>query len=253
MDRKPLIAGNWKMHKTVAGTVAFLGELLPKVEKASCEVLVAPPFTALAAASDILRGTGVLLAGQNCHWERQGAYTGEVSPVMLREAGCSHCIVGHSERRQLFGETNEGVRRKVGALLAEGLIPIVCVGETREERQAGRAFDIIDKQVRECFNGVSAEAPGRRLVVAYEPVWAIGTGLTATPEQAQEVHQRIRGRLVELFGPGGEAIRILYGGSVTPENAAGLMAQPDIDGALVGGASLKADSFAAIVNYGRHG
>jgi triosephosphate isomerase len=253
MERTPLIAGNWKMHKTVAGAVSFLGELLPKVEGASCEVLVAPPFTALAAAAEILRGTKVRLSAQDCFWERQGAFTGEVSPTMLREAGCSHCIVGHSERRQFFGETNESVRRKAGALLAEGLIPIVCVGETREQREGGLTFEIIDKQVRECFNRLSVAEPGATLVLAYEPVWAIGTGLTATPEQAQEVHGRIRALLWEIFGPRGEAVRILYGGSVTPENAAGLMAQPDIDGALVGGASLKAEGFAAIVHYRRLG
>jgi triosephosphate isomerase len=249
MNRTPLIAGNWKMNKTVAGTVAFLGELLPKVEGAACEVLVAPPFTALATAAQILEGTQVKLAAQDVYWERQGAYTGEVSAPMLREAGCTHAIVGHSERRQYFGETNESVRRKARALLGEGLIPIVCVGETRGEYEAGRTFEVIDKQVRECFNDLSvtgAEA-GDRLVVAYEPVWAIGTGLTATPQQAQEVHARIRALLGDIFEAGAEAVRILYGGSVTPENIAGLMAEADIDGALVGGASLKADSFAAIV------
>jgi triosephosphate isomerase len=216
-------------------------------------VVVAPPFTALHAAAWIIRDSGVRLSAQDCYWERQGAFTGEVSPSMLREAGCGYCIVGHSERRQLFGETNDIVRRKMVAVLAEGLIPIVCVGETRAEREGGLTFDIIDKQVRECFNGLSASEPGAQIVVAYEPVWAIGTGLTATPEQAQEVHGRIRDLLRDIFGPQGEAVRVLYGGSVTPENAASLMAQPDIDGALVGGASLKVDSFAAIVNYRRLG
>jgi triosephosphate isomerase len=170
---------------------------------------------------------------------------------MLREAGCTYCIVGHSERRHLFGETNDMVRRKTGALLAEGLLPIVCVGETRAERAAARTFGVVDKQVRECFNDLSLSDPGARLAVAYEPVWAIGTGLTATGEQAQEVQERIRGLLREIFGPPGEAVRILYGGSVTPENIAALMAEPDIDGALVGGASLKVASFADIVNYRR--
>jgi len=248
--RKPLIAGNWKMHKTAAGAVALLGELLPKVAGAACEVLVCPPFTALAPAADILGGTSVRLGAQDCFWERRGAFTGEISPVMLKEIGCDYCIVGHSERRQSFGETDEIVRRKALALQAEGLVPIVCVGETKEQRESGRAFEIIDKQLRECFN---ASVDPRAVVVAYEPVWAIGTGLTATSEQAQEVHGRIRRLLGEFFGAAGQGIRILYGGSVTPDNVAGLMAEPDIDGALVGGASLKADSFAAIVNYRRLG
>jgi triosephosphate isomerase len=253
MERTPLIAGNWKMHKTVAGTVAFLGDLLPRVAGAAVEVAVAPPFTALAPAAEILRGTDVKLAAQDVFWERQGAFTGEVSPTMLKEVGCTYCIVGHSERRQHFGETNEGVRRKAVALLREGLIPLVCVGETRAEHEAGRTFEVIDKQVGECFNDLSLAEPARELVVAYEPVWAIGTGLTATPEQAEEVQERIRRLLKGMLGPPGEAVRILYGGSVTPENAAALMAQPDIDGALVGGASLKVESFAAIVNYRRSG
>jgi len=250
MERTPLIAGNWKMHKTAAGAVALLGELLPKVAGAACEVLVCPPFTALAPAADILGGTSVALGAQDCFWERRGAYTGEISPVMLKEIGCDYCIVGHSERRQYFGETDDAVRRKALALQAEGLVPIVCVGETKEQRESGRAFEIIDKQLRECFN---TSVDPRAVVVAYEPVWAIGTGLTATSEQAQEVHGLIRRRLGELFGAAGQGVRILYGGSVTPDNVAGLMAEPDIDGALVGGASLKADSFAAIVNYRRLG
>jgi triosephosphate isomerase len=257
MERTPLIAGNWKMHKTVAGTASFLGELLPRLEGALCEVVVAPPFTALAVAADILRGSGVSLAAQDVFWERQGPFTGEVSPTMLREVDCAYCIVGHSERRQHFGETNESVRRKAEALLAEGLKPIICVGETLSEREAGQAFDVIDKQVRECFNSSSVATLGAKIgesiVAAYEPVWAIGTGLTATGEQAQEVHELIRRRLVELLGPAGADVRILYGGSVTPENIAGLMAREDIDGALVGGASLKVDSFAAIVHYRRLG
>ncbi|MFH0810906.1 MAG: triose-phosphate isomerase [Pseudomonadota bacterium] len=253
MARTPLIAGNWKMHKTVAMTVAFLGEILPKVEEAGCEILVTPPFTALAAAASILRGTRVALGAQDVHWERQGAYTGEISPSMLKEAGCDYCIVGHSERRQFFSETNETVRCKTQSLLAEGLTPIVCVGETLEEREQGRTFEVIDKQVRECFNGASVAGEGTRVVAAYEPVWAIGTGLTATGEQAQEVHARIRQLLKEHLGRAGEDVRILYGGSVTPQNIAGLMSEPDIDGALVGGASLKVESFVAIANYRRHG
>jgi triosephosphate isomerase len=207
---------------------------------------VAPPFTALAAAAEAMRGSAVELAAQNVHFEKQGAFTGEVSAPMLAEVGCHHAIVGHSERRQLFGETDETVRKKVGALLAVGIRPIVCVGETLAEREAGRTLEVVDRQVRAALSGLPAE-PVAALTIAYEPVWAIGTGKTASTAQAQEVHAAIRKLLRELAGGAADAVRIQYGGSVKPENAAELMAQPDVDGALVGGASLKAQDFSQIV------
>jgi triosephosphate isomerase len=210
------------------------------------QVAVAPPFTALAAAAEALRGGPVELCAQDVHWEKQGAFTGEVSAAMLADVGCRHAIVGHSERRQLFGETDETVRRKVGALLAAGLRPIVCVGELLAEREAGRTLEVAGRQLRAALAGLPAE-PVAALTVAYEPVWAIGTGKTATAAQAQEVHAALRAILRELVGATADAVRIQYGGSVKPENAAELMAQPDVDGALVGGASLVAGDFARIV------
>jgi triosephosphate isomerase len=207
---------------------------------------VAPPFTALAAAAEALQGSKIQLAAQNVHPEPQGAFTGEVSAAMLAEAGCRHVIVGHSERRQLFGETDEGVRRKVGAVLAAGMRPVVCVGETLAERDAGRTLEVVGRQVRGGLAGLPATAVAA-LTVAYEPVWAIGTGKTATTAQAQEVHAAIRALLRELAGGVADQVRIQYGGSVKPDNAAELMSQPDVDGALVGGASLKASDFSQIV------
>ena len=210
---------------------------------------MAPPFTALEAIAQVLRGSPVLLAGQNLHWEPKGAFTGEVSGPMLRAAGCTYVIIGHSERRQFFGETDRGVNRKIKAALKEGLQAIVCVGELLAEREANQTEKVLEKQLTGGFGGLT-EQDFSRIIVAYEPVWAIGTGRTATPEIAQEAHHFIRTRLGAIMPPAAaERVRILYGGSVKPDNIAGLMAQPDIDGALVGGASLQAKSFASIVHF----
>ncbi len=242
---RKLIAGNWKMHTTLAearelarGIVQGLGA------DPQAEVAVAPPYTALAAVAEVVAGTPVNLAAQDVFWEEKGAFTGAISPVMLVDVGCSQVIIGHSERRQHFGETDATVNRKVKAALKAGLGPIVCVGETLAEREAGHTLQVVERQVKEGLAGLPADAAGH-LVIAYEPVWAIGTGRTATPAQAQEVHAFIRTLLPELAGT--PRVRILYGGSVTPDNAAALLAEPDIDGALVGGASLKAASFLAII------
>jgi triosephosphate isomerase (TIM) len=245
--RKKFVCGNWKMHKTIPEAVALVGELREGLGDAAgkVQVAVAPVFTALHPVAQALRGGPVELAAQNVHWEVQGAFTGEVSAPLLADAGCRHCIVGHSERRQLFGETDERVRKKVGAVLTAGMLPIVCVGETLQEREAGRTLEVVERQVRAALTGLAAQLPA--ITLAYEPVWAIGTGKTATSAQAQEVHAAIRKILRELGGPGGDAVRIQYGGSVKPENAAELLSQPDVDGALVGGASLKAKDFVAIV------
>jgi triosephosphate isomerase len=244
-ERLPLIAGNWKMHKTMAEARALAREIrLGTAGRARPEVVLAPPYTALAAVAQELAGSPIGLAAQDTFWEREGAYTGAISPLMLQDAGCRYVIVGHSERRQHFGDTNHTVNLKLKAALAAGLRLIFCLGETREEREAGQTMARVAEQLQEGLAGVAAT--GANLVVAYEPVWAIGTGLTATPDQAQEVHHYIRSALPRLLGSG-EGIRLLYGGSVTPENAASLLAQPDIDGALVGGASLKAASFLAII------
>jgi triosephosphate isomerase len=210
-------------------------------------VILAPPFTALAPVVAAVRGTRIAVAAQNMHWEEKGAFTGEVAPGMLVDLGVTHVILGHSERRQLFGETNEWVRRKVESALAHGLVPIVCVGETLDQRDGGQTLNVVSRQVDAALGGMAADEAGRA-IVAYEPVWAIGTGRVATPDQAQEVHDAIRHRLGDLNLPAGE-IPILYGGSVKPDNVDGLMAQPDIDGALVGGASLEVASFARIVEF----
>jgi len=248
--RTPLIAGNWKLFKTIAEATAFVTALKPLVaEVQGVEVVVAPVFTALSHAATAAAGSKIRLAAQDCYWEEEGAFTGEVAPKLLKDAGCSHVIIGHSERRQYFGETDETVNRKTRAALAAGLTVLVCVGETLSEREAGDTFSVIESQVRGGLQGLSAEEL-KQVVIAYEPVWAIGTGKTASDEQAQEVHAFIRQLIVKLYCQGdADQIRILYGGSVKPENVKGLMAQPDIDGALVGGASLKADSFAAIVRF----
>ncbi len=248
MARRKFICGNWKMHKTVAEAVALVKELQATLGDAAAkvQVAVAPPFTALHAVAQAARGTAVEVAAQDVYWEKLGAFTGEISAPMLADVGCQHGIVGHSERRQLFGETDDTVRRKVVALLAAGVRPIVCVGETLAEREAGRTLAVVERQVRQGLAGVSTEDLGR-ITVAYEPVWAIGTGKTATSAQAQEVHAAIRSLLRDVGAPVADAIRIQYGGSVKPENAAELMSQPDVDGALVGGASLKAQDFVAIV------
>jgi triosephosphate isomerase len=248
--RTPLIAGNWKMHCVTAEAVALIDALkrsLTDIE--GRDVLLAPPFPALPAAAERLSGTRFLLAAQNLHWEDQGAYTGEVSGRMLRAVGCTHVIIGHSERRQHFGETDESVSRKVKAALRNSLLPIVCVGETLEQREANQTLSVVERQVREGLGGLDAQLMART-ILAYEPVWAIGTGKVATPEQAQEVHVMIR-RLLSELGSGEIAagMRILYGGSVKSDNIDSLMRQPDLDGALVGGASLKADEFTRIVRF----
>lgn len=248
--RKPVIAGNWKMYKTAEEASAFVREFLPLVAGAGgVEVVLAPSFPSLAAVAAQARGAGVGVASQNVHFAEEGAYTGEVSPRMLRDAGAGYAIIGHSERRQYFAETDEMVNRKVRASLAAGLVPIMCLGETLAERESGRTIEVVDRQLRAGLADVPASSAARFLL-AYEPVWAIGTGKTATPAQAQEVHAFLRGTLKELWGEAaGASVRILYGGSVKPENIAELMAMEDIDGALVGGASLSAASFAKIVKY----
>ena len=246
MARRKFVCGNWKMHKTAAEAVQLMRELREKV-KTQAQVAVAPPFTAIPAVKQAVQGSAIQVFAQNCHHEKQGAFTGEVSAPMLADAGCDGVILGHSERRQYFGETDEGVNRKVRAALDSKLHPIVCVGETLQEREAGRTWEVVSRQVRGALAGFGAAEIGR-CTLAYEPVWAIGTGKTATTAQAQEVHAQIRALLRELAGPAvADAVRIQYGGSVKPENAADLLGQPDIDGALVGGASLKADDFARIV------
>ncbi len=249
--RTPLIAGNWKMYKTgpeAVETARALKELTAGVS--DVDVMIAPAFTALAATAEALAGSTIAVGAQNLHWESEGAFTGEISPDMIRAAGCRYAIIGHSERRQLFGETDAAVNRKVKAALAAGLIPVVCIGETEAEREAQQTFSVLDKQVRLGLEGLSLQTPGD-IVVAYEPVWAIGTGKTATREQAQEAHAFIRQLLGKLYGESmAEAIRILYGGSVKPNNIAELINMADIDGALVGGASLEPETFARIVSLG---
>ncbi|MFQ3661318.1 MAG: triose-phosphate isomerase [Chloroflexaceae bacterium] len=248
--RTPIIAGNWKMYKTVGEAVDLVKALLGGLQIGKDrEVVVCPPFTALYAVRPLLVGTGVALGAQNVYYEREGAYTGEVAPGMLVDVGCSYVIIGHSERRQYFGETDAGVNRKLHAARAAGLHPIVCVGESKPQRDAGEAEPIVTGQVRAALEGVSAEQMAD-VVIAYEPIWAIGTGDTATPADAQAMHLAIRRTLAELYGDAvAQTVRIQYGGSVKPDNIDDLMAQPDIDGALVGGASLKAESFLRIVHY----
>jgi triosephosphate isomerase len=244
------MAGNWKMFKTQAETRAFFLALKPLVANAThCDIVVAPPFTALAAASEAAVGSNIAISGQDMHWEKQGAFTGEISAAMLIEAGCRYVIIGHSERRQFFGETDETVAKKVRAALEAGLAPVVCVGELPDERTNNETEAVLKRQFQ---RGLGALTPVEfsRILIAYEPVWAIGTGRTATPEIAAEVHGILRHDAAGRFGEAlASALRILYGGSVKPDNVKGLMAQPEIDGALVGGASLDANSFAAIVNF----
>lgn len=251
MTRIPLLAGNWKMHclRTEARALAE-GVTRAIGDQRDRQVLFAPPFTSLETVAAAIGDSGIYLGGQNMHWEPKGAFTGEVSAAMLRDVGCSHVILGHSERRQLFGETDETVNRKLKAARAADLTPIVCVGETLAEREAGQTLELVGNQVRNALLGLDSPAIAS-LIIAYEPVWAIGTGKVATPEQAQEVHALIRSKLVEIGSQAAAgACRILYGGSVKPENIDVLMGQPDIDGALVGGASLDVDSFVRIVRFG---
>ncbi|NOT58121.1 MAG: triose-phosphate isomerase [Deltaproteobacteria bacterium] len=247
--RRSLIAGNWKMFGTRAEAEHLLSALKTRIGRPTDrEVIIAPPFTLLETASRLLAGTSICLAAQNLHWEPQGAFTGEISGPMLKDVGCSHVILGHSERRQYCGETDEQVAQKVGAARRDGLIPIICVGETLAQREGGETTALISRQVRTALRQVQTNFSS--LIIAYEPVWAIGTGKTATPAQAQEVHAAIRATLAELSDRAtAEMVRILYGGSVKPDNVDGLMAEADIDGALVGGASLQAEAFARIIQF----
>jgi triosephosphate isomerase len=251
-ERTPLIAGNWKMNldlRESTGLVKAVWENIKDLE--GVEVLVAPPFTNLLAVKEAMTGSGILLAGQNMHWEESGAFTGEISGKMLVGAGCTHVILGHSERRSLFKETDEMIDLKAKAAVRAGLIPIICVGETLEEREAGRTFEVVKGQLEGSLkNFREARGMPNSAILAYEPVWAIGTGRTATPEQAQEVHHFIRQWIGKTFDKDtADQVRILYGGSVKPDNASDLMSRPDIDGALVGGASLKAESFIPIIRF----
>ncbi len=249
MARPKVIAGNWKMYKTLEETTTLLNELKAALAgiPGSTKVIVCPPYTSLSLAAGLLKGSVIHLGAQNMSQHEEGAFTGEISWKMLKSAGCEYVILGHSERRQYFGETNALVNEKARKALANGLLPIICVGETLAERESGRTQGVIKEQVEGVLAGLTAEMMGR-IIVAYEPVWAIGTGLNATPEQAQEVHLQIRNLVTELFGKTvSEALVIQYGGSVKPDNSAGLLSQNDIDGALVGGACLKSESFSAIV------
>lgn len=249
-NRKVLVAANWKMHKTPGETVSFMDAI--QKETGPCEdreVVIAPPFTALAAAKQALRQKGYGISAQNCHWEEKGAFTGEIAPVMLKDIGCDYVLVGHSERRHLFGETDEMIRKKAAAVFKAGMIPIVCVGEMLDAREAGKTFDVVGTQVSEALNGLGPDQAAKT-VIAYEPVWAIGTGKTATPQQAQEVHAFIRERIASLYDKEvANRIRILYGGSVKPDNVDALMSEPDIDGTLVGGASLEVSSFKRLIQF----
>jgi len=250
--RTPFIAANWKMHKTVHEAVVFIKELRSLIKDVDdVEIVVAPAFTALHACAEAARNTAVGVASQDVHWEREGAFTGEISAGMVKEAGGEYAIIGHSERRRLFGETDESVNRRLVATLAALLTPIVCVGETLEEREAGQTLAVLDRQIKHGLDGLNGDQVGS-LVLAYEPVWAIGTGRTATPRQAQEAHAHIRSRLRQRFGAGaGDHCHVIYGGSVKPDNIHELIALSEVDGALVGGASLDVRAFSDIVARSR--
>ncbi|MBR9979884.1 MAG: triose-phosphate isomerase [Desulfatitalea sp.] len=248
--RRSLIAGNWKMHKTGDEAVQTVQQLKTLVADAGdVEVMVAPPFTALTQVATTLAGSTIALGAQNMHWEAKGAFTGEIAPAMLVSAGCRYVIIGHSERRQFFGETDATVNRKIHAALAAGLSPVFCIGESEAQRDAGQTFSVLDKQVKNGLEGLFSKDL-QSLVVAYEPIWAIGTGKTATNDQAQEVHAHLRRLMAEILDNTlAQTMRILYGGSVNPGNVKGLMAMPDLDGALVGGASLDPETFSQLVHY----
>ena len=250
MKRTPLMAGNWKMYKTPRETRQFFEKFRPLVERSThCQIAICPPFIGLTTAVDAVRGSNIEIGGQNLFWAKEGAYTGEVCGPMLKDAGCQWVIIGHSERRQYFGETDESVLKKTIAALECGLHPIVCVGEQLQDREAGRTNDVLATQFTGGIAPLTPEQFGR-IVIAYEPIWAIGTGRTATPEIAADAHRALRGLARAKFGDDAAGkLRILYGGSVKPDNIKGLMAQPEIDGALVGGASLDPVSFASIVNF----
>jgi triosephosphate isomerase len=250
--RTPFIAANWKMFKTVHEAVVFVKEFRSMVKDVDdVEIVVAPPFTAVHAVAEAARNTPIGVSGQNLHWEREGAFTGEVSGAMLREAGADYVIIGHSERRRLFGETDETVNRKLVAAFANKLTPIVCIGETLEEREANQTTDVLDRQIKNGLDAMTGDQVSA-LVIAYEPVWAIGTGRNATPAQAGEAHAHIRGRLRQWFGgPAAENCHVIYGGSVKPDNISELVVLSDVDGALVGGASLEVRGFFDIVARSR--
>jgi triosephosphate isomerase len=249
MSRTPFIAANWKMHKTVLESVAFIKEFRKLADKVhDVEIVVAPPFTSLRPVVEAAHASTIGVAGQNVHWERQGAFTGEVSAGMLKEAGAEYVIIGHSERRQLFGETDETVNRKLVASVAAHLTPIVCIGETLAQRDGNETLAVLDRQIKQGLDGLTADQIAA-LVIAYEPVWAIGTGRNATPEQAGEAHAHIRSRIRQWFGgTAADQCHVIYGGSVKPENIRELASLPDVDGALVGGASLEVRSFFEIVS-----
>ena len=250
--RTPLIAGNWKMYKTVVDAVKYVKEFRVMVKDIEdVEIVLAPTFTALHAAAEAARNTNVGIAGQDLYWEREGAFTGEISAAMVREAGAEYVIIGHSERRTYFGETDATVNRKTAAAFAAGLTPIVCIGETLDQRERSETFEVLDRQIKQGLEGVTGEQLGQ-LVIAYEPVWAIGTGRNATPAQAGEAHGHIRKRLRQWFGnDAAEMCHVIYGGSVKPDNIRDLVSQSDVDGALVGGASLEIKSFFDIVSRSR--
>ncbi len=250
MSKKSLMAANWKMHMTVREAVSFIAQLQESVEgMEDREVLIAPPFTHLWALREAMEAAGFSMAAQNCHWKDHGAFTGEISLPMLKETGCRYVIIGHSERRHIFGETDQWIAWKVQAAQAHGITPILCIGEKLEEREAGTTEDVLRKQLQSALDGIRLQH-AEDLVIAYEPVWAIGTGKTASPEQAQDAHRFVREWLTDRFHKDiAKDIRILYGGSVKPDNVDALMSQPDIDGALVGGASLDVSSFSRIVRY----
>ena len=249
-NRTPLIAGNWKMHKTSSESVETATKLVSLVaDTRDVDIMIAPVFTALDPVSKVVKNSRVGLGAQNLHWAKEGAFTGEISAAMLVSAGCQYVIIGHSERRQFFGETDDTVNKRIRAAIDAQLVPVFCVGETETERDGGQTFSVLDKQVKKGLEGYLSDELSR-LVIAYEPVWAIGTGKTATNEQAQEAHQHIRSLVKTDFGESlSNTVRILYGGSVKPDNVTELMQMPDIDGALVGGASLDADSFSRIVKF----
>ncbi len=248
MKRKPFIAGNWKMHKSIKEAAELANEIKRRFyDFDRAEIVLAPPFTALAAVADIIASTPVKLAAQNMFWEKEGAFTGEVSPLMLKDAGCSYVILGHSERRAYFCESDENVNKKIKAALREEILPIVCVGERLEEREAGKTIEVVERQLRGALEEIKEEE-ARKIVIAYEPVWAIGTGKTATPNQAEEVHKFIRETIGKLYTEDTSSdILVIYGGSVKPENITSLIKEEDIDGALVGGASLESDKFIKII------
>ncbi len=247
--RKPIIAGNWKMNMTPSEGVALVEALKPLVQDAPCEVVVCPPAVCLAAVAGALKGSGIALGAQNMHWEAKGAFTGEIAANMLCEIGVTHVIIGHSERREYFAETNETVNKKVKAAIAAGLVPIMCCGETLQLRESGGTDAFVAQQIKEGLDGLTAEQVAA-IVIAYEPIWAIGTGVTASNEQAQETIAMIRGTVRAIFGDqAADAVRIQYGGSMNPKNASELMAMPDIDGGLIGGASLKAEDFSKVVHF----